>query len=53
MLEGVIEELFEGAGIAGGGFVIVANGLFSEEEGEHGADLGHLQRNAFLMGGTQ
>ena len=49
--EGVVEELFEGAGVAGGGLVVVADGLFGEEAGEHGADLGYLEGDAFLVGG--
>ena len=53
MLEGVVEELFEGAGVAGGGLVVVADGLFGEEAGEHGTDLGNLQGDAFLVGGNQ
>ena len=42
VLEGVVEDLFEGLSIACGGIGVVADGCFGEEEGEHGTGVGDL-----------
>lgn len=37
------------AGLAAGGVFVIAHGLLTEEEGKHGADLGHLEWEAFRL----
>ena len=50
VIECVFEKRVEVLCLAAGGVLVVADWLFAEEEGEHGADLGHLQWKALCFG---